>query len=67
MTFEEWWETVGIHETGSVTGILVLSFKQLTKQAWDTAISCPKCGKDMRVNTCRYCPPHDVEKYYKEG
>ena len=46
MTFEEWWETVGIHETGNVTGILVLSFKQLAKQAWDASRNCPcpVCG-----------------------
>lgn len=57
MTFEEWWKKMGLDPAA----------KYVAKLAWFDAIKCPKCGGDLRRNVCWLCPPHDIEKYYKDG
>ena len=61
-TFEEWWETTDLREDNR---IIVWSARRIAEYAWNAAIKCPQCGKDMR-QICRYCPPLDIEQYYKD-
>ena len=59
MTFDEFWRAKGIKASGCISPILEAAIKELCRQAWDASRNCPKCGKDLRWSSCRYCPTPD--------
>lgn len=52
-TFEYYWAEEGIKDFPK-HDILMLAFKEVAQKAWDNAIKCPKCDRDLRW-ICRYC------------